>query len=142
MPQVIIHKSEKGNVAVVVPAKGWTIEQVIAKDVIGRGYTGHHVVDHASLPWHHLVFFDAWRLHDEGTVHIDFEHAKKIAHDKVNRMSKEAHTRRQQNVAVGLDTTQTDEAFTAGVKAVRSSVEAATTLEHLRAALESVPKEP
>jgi hypothetical protein len=75
MPQVIIYTNESGGVSVCVPTGELSIEEVKIKDTPEDSI----IVDQASLPNEHAVFFDAWQL-DDGVVSVNLNKAKAIAH--------------------------------------------------------------
>ena len=77
MPQVIVYTNESGGVSVCVPTEEVSIEEVKIKDTPDNSI----IVDQASLPNEHGIFFDAWQL-DGDIVSVNFNKAKTIAHDK------------------------------------------------------------
>jgi hypothetical protein len=69
--QVIIYKTDKGNVAVTVPTGELPIEEVLVKDCP----VGAIIVDNSELPADN-EFFDAWELVDgKVVVNLDKKNA-------------------------------------------------------------------
>ena len=75
MPQVIVYTNESGGVSVCTPTGEVSIEEVKIKDTPKHSI----IVDQASLPNEHGIFFNAWQL-DEGVVSVNLSKAKDIAH--------------------------------------------------------------
>jgi len=73
MTQVIIYKTEAGNVAVCIPTGEISIEAVQAKDTP----KGSIIVNQSDLPNQHNDFFDAWELVD-GKVEVSLAKATEI----------------------------------------------------------------
>jgi hypothetical protein len=73
MTQVIIYKTEAGNVAVCIPTGEISIEAVLAKDCP----KGAMIVEQSALPNQHNDFFDAWELVD-GKVEVSLAKATEL----------------------------------------------------------------
>lgn len=77
MSQVIIYTNKSGGVSVCTPTGEMPIEEVKIKNTPESSI----IVDQASLPNEHGVFFNAWQL-DGDVVSVNLNKAKAIAHDK------------------------------------------------------------
>lgn len=82
MNQVIIH-TEGDGVAIIHPAPGTTVEQLVAAVPVGAQYA---LIDAADLP-EDRYFRDAWVLGYSGVL-VDIEKAKDIQRDEWRRLRK------------------------------------------------------
>lgn len=78
--KAIIFTNENGGVSVCVPTGEIPVEQVQSKDIpVG---IKSHIVDHASLPWEHNDFFDAWEQ-TNGVVTVNLDKSKHLTKERL-----------------------------------------------------------
>jgi len=133
MPQVIVYTNESGGVSVCVPTGEASIEEVKIKDTPDNSI----IVDQASLPNEHGIFFDAWQL-DEGVVSVNLNKAKTIAHDK----RREARTLEFAPLDIKATIPSEATAAEAARQVVRdkyatmqTAIDSATTVDEIKAAM-------
>lgn len=80
MTQVIIYKTNNGNVAVCLPTGELPIEEVLAKDCP----LGAIIVDSENLPNEYQDFFNAWEL-DNNKVIVNLEKSKEITKERIRK---------------------------------------------------------
>lgn len=133
MSQVIVYKNESGGVSVCTPTGEMPIEEVKIKDTPENSI----IVDQASLPNEHGVFFNAWQL-DGDVVSVNLNKAKTIAHDK------RREARSAEFVPLDIKATIPSEATAAETArqvirdkyaAMQAAINSATTPDEIKAAM-------
>ena len=133
MPQVIVYTNESGGVSVCVPTGETSIEEVKIKDTPDNSI----IVDQASLPNEHGIFFDAWQLNGD-IVSVNFNKAKTIAHG----IRREARSAEFAPLDIKATIPSEATAAEAARQAVRdkyatmqTAIDAATTVDAIKAAM-------
>lgn len=128
MNKVIIYKNDSGGVSVVYPTGELPINEVLKRDCP----TDAQIYDQNRLPESDADFFDAWELND-GEVTVNLVKARKITTDRINNLARVSASRRRDNTAIGLDNAISDTEFTDMLIHLRAQVNAADSLDQLRA---------
>jgi len=128
MNKVIIYKNDSGGVSVVYPTGELPIDEVLKRDCP----TDAQIYDQNRLPESDADFFDAWELHD-GLVTVDLVKARKITVDRINNLARTAVGHRRDTIAIGLENAISDTEFTDMLIGMRAEVNAAESLQQLRA---------
>ena len=128
MNKVIIYKNDSGGVSVVYPTGELPINEVLKRDCP----TDAQIYDQNRLPESDADFFDAWELNDD-LVTVNLIKAKKITIDRINSLARISAAHRRDNTAIGLDNAISDTEFTDMLISMRAQVNAALSLDQLRA---------
>jgi hypothetical protein len=128
MNKVIIYKNDSGGVSVVYPTGELPIDEVLKRDCP----TDAQIYDQNRLPESEADFFDAWELND-GAVTVNLIKARKITTDRINNLARVSAGHRRDNTAIGLDNAISDTEFTDMLVNIRADVNAADSLDQLRA---------
>lgn len=132
--QVIIWTNERGHVSVCMPNPDMPIADVMAKDCPAHAI----VYDREALPHDCNDFFDAWVLNSDNAVVVDFPSAIEVGVRELNVLAKYESRNRLTNSAIGVPNVLTDEEWLALVTSARAGIQAATTLEEIRAQIKLV----
>jgi hypothetical protein len=133
MPQVIVYKNESGGVSVCTPTGEMPIEEVKIKDTPESSI----IIDQASLPNEHGIFFNAWQL-DGGVVSVNLNKAKIIAHDKRREARSAEFAPLDIKATIPSEATAAElarQAVRDKYAAMQTAIDSATTIEQIKAVM-------
>ena len=118
---VIVYQNPDGpNVCVTYPV-GKTVEELIADYPTGR------IVLESTLP---TEYFDAWRIVGDDIV-VDLQAAKNMVHEQLNYNAVQKAKERSDSASIGLSVAMSSEDFLASIQAIRTQIDAASTVAGL-----------
>ena len=118
---VIVYQNPDGpNVCVTYPV-GKTVEELIADYPNGR------IVLESTLP---TEYFDAWRIVGDDIV-VDLQAAKNMVHEQLNYNAVQKAKERSDSASIGLPVAMSSEDFLASIQAIRTQIDAASTVAGL-----------
>lgn len=138
--QRIIYPSPEGGLCLVFPSGELPIEEVAAKDVPAG--VPYKIVEDDELPQDH-TFFNAWEYNDAAIVNMD--KAKAIGHDMRRAMRAEEfkpHDEVIMKQIPGVDAAEAEaarQAIREKYAEIQDAIDAATTTDAIKAALEVTP---